>query len=173
MDAEALDLPTGSVDAVTCGFGVMFFPHLATALAEFRRVLKPGGRVAISTWAEPDPNYAWEYEMWRAYGIWERHPMAQMAQQLSAPAELVAVLEAAGFREIQVMAEIDFLQHADPAAWWERTLALGSGRASLESLGPERAAQFKHEALARLAALAGATGLTQRVTANFGLARNP
>ena len=44
MDAEQLDFPDAEFDRVLCGFGVMFFPHLDQALAEFRRVLKPGGR---------------------------------------------------------------------------------------------------------------------------------
>ena len=50
MDAEQLDFPDASFDRVLCGFGVMFFPHLDQALGEFRRVLKPGGRLGVSTW---------------------------------------------------------------------------------------------------------------------------
>lgn len=50
MDAEQLEFPDASFDRVLCGFGVMFFPDLPRALAEFRRVLKPGGRLGISTW---------------------------------------------------------------------------------------------------------------------------
>ncbi len=50
MDAESLDFPDASFDRVLCGFGIMFFPQLDRALGEFRRVLKPGGRVALSTW---------------------------------------------------------------------------------------------------------------------------
>jgi ubiquinone/menaquinone biosynthesis C-methylase UbiE len=42
-DATALPYGDGEFDAVTCQFGVMFFPDKAAALAEVRRVLKPGG----------------------------------------------------------------------------------------------------------------------------------
>jgi ubiquinone/menaquinone biosynthesis C-methylase UbiE len=50
MDAERLEFPDAAFDRVLCGFSVMFFPHLDQALSGFRRVLKPGGRVGVSTW---------------------------------------------------------------------------------------------------------------------------
>jgi SAM-dependent methyltransferase len=53
MDAEQLELPDGSFDAVTCACGLIFFPDAHRALTEMRRVLKPGGRVAIGVWDEP------------------------------------------------------------------------------------------------------------------------
>ena len=53
MDAEQLELPDASFDAVTCACGLIFFPDADRALTEMRRVLKPGGRVAIGVWDEP------------------------------------------------------------------------------------------------------------------------
>jgi O-methyltransferase/aklanonic acid methyltransferase len=50
MDAEELTFPAESFDCVTCGFGVMFFPDQDRALAQMRRVLKPRGSLALSTW---------------------------------------------------------------------------------------------------------------------------
>ena len=50
MDAEHLDFPDASFDRVLCGFGIMFFPNQMRALGEFRRVMKSGGRLAVSTW---------------------------------------------------------------------------------------------------------------------------
>jgi SAM-dependent methyltransferase len=47
-DGQALSFPDGSFDAVLCSLGLMFFPAPAQGLAEFRRVLRPGGRVAVS-----------------------------------------------------------------------------------------------------------------------------
>jgi demethylmenaquinone methyltransferase/2-methoxy-6-polyprenyl-1,4-benzoquinol methylase len=43
-DAEALPIASGSVDAVTIAFGLRNVTHMEAALAEMRRVLKPGGR---------------------------------------------------------------------------------------------------------------------------------
>jgi SAM-dependent methyltransferase len=47
-----------SFDAVTCKDGLMFFPDIAAAVREMRRVLKPGGRYAFSVWGEADANPA-------------------------------------------------------------------------------------------------------------------
>jgi demethylmenaquinone methyltransferase/2-methoxy-6-polyprenyl-1,4-benzoquinol methylase len=43
-DAEALPLPDASFDAYTVAFGIRNVTHIDKALAEARRVLKPGGR---------------------------------------------------------------------------------------------------------------------------------
>jgi SAM-dependent methyltransferase len=52
QEASALSLPfePGSFDVVVCQQGLQFFPDRPLALAEMRRVLRPGGRVGISTW---------------------------------------------------------------------------------------------------------------------------
>jgi len=52
MDAEALDLPTAAFDVVLCSLGLMYMPDPERALAEMRRVLRPGGRLALSIWGE-------------------------------------------------------------------------------------------------------------------------
>jgi ubiquinone/menaquinone biosynthesis C-methylase UbiE len=52
LDAERLDLPDGSVDGVLSRFGYILKGDPPPALAEIRRVLRPGGRLAFSVWAE-------------------------------------------------------------------------------------------------------------------------
>lgn len=46
-DALALDLPSGSFDAVTIAFGLRNLQDRARGLAEMRRVLRPGGRLLV------------------------------------------------------------------------------------------------------------------------------
>ncbi len=53
MDAEALDLPDESFDAVLCRFGLMFLLNLAGALSGIHRLVAPGGRFAAAVWGEP------------------------------------------------------------------------------------------------------------------------
>ncbi len=48
MDIEKLDFPDASFDAAACGHGLQFAPNLSRALAEARRVLRPGARFAAS-----------------------------------------------------------------------------------------------------------------------------
>ncbi len=49
-DVEALPYDDASFDVVTSQFGHMFAPRPSVAVAEMLRVLKPGGRIAFSTW---------------------------------------------------------------------------------------------------------------------------
>src|SRR5919198_6190853 len=50
MQAEWLDLPAAAGDGVLCRFGYMLLVDPEAALRETRRVLKPGGRVALAVW---------------------------------------------------------------------------------------------------------------------------
>ena len=56
VDAQAIDLPADSVDGVLCRWGYMLMPDPQRALEETRRVLRPGGRLAFSVWADADLN---------------------------------------------------------------------------------------------------------------------
>ncbi len=56
MDAERIELDDDSVDGVLCRCGYMLMPDPAAALAETRRVLKPGGRVTLAVWREAQRN---------------------------------------------------------------------------------------------------------------------
>jgi SAM-dependent methyltransferase len=56
IDAERIELDSGSVDGVLCQSTYMLTADPAAALAETRRVLRPGGRLALSVWGAPDRN---------------------------------------------------------------------------------------------------------------------
>jgi len=53
-DAEALPYPDASFDVVLSQFGHMFAPRPEVTVSEMLRVLRPGGRVAFSTWPPDD-----------------------------------------------------------------------------------------------------------------------
>jgi SAM-dependent methyltransferase len=58
IDAERIELDADSVDGVLCQSGYMLMADPVAALSETRRVLRPGGRVALSVWGAPERNPA-------------------------------------------------------------------------------------------------------------------
>jgi SAM-dependent methyltransferase len=56
IDAERIELETDSVDGALCQSTYMLTADPAAALAETRRVLRPGGRLALSVWGAPERN---------------------------------------------------------------------------------------------------------------------
>jgi SAM-dependent methyltransferase len=56
IDAERIELDADSVDGVLCQSGYMLMADPAAALSETRRVLRPGGCLALSVWSAPERN---------------------------------------------------------------------------------------------------------------------
>ncbi len=52
-DAQALQVPDGACEAITIAFGLRNLPDRKLALAEMRRVLRPGGRLFILEFSRP------------------------------------------------------------------------------------------------------------------------
>lgn len=56
LELEWIDLPTASVDAVLCRWGLMLSLDPAAAAHEARRVLRPGGSISVAVWDDPQAN---------------------------------------------------------------------------------------------------------------------
>jgi SAM-dependent methyltransferase len=79
--AEALPFPDASFDAVVCQFGLMFVADRPAAVAEMRRVLRPGGRLAVAVWASIEAIPAFAAEL----ALFERLAGPAAADALRAP----------------------------------------------------------------------------------------
>lgn len=56
-DVDELPFSDNTFDAICCHFGFMFFPDMLLMAKEMVRVLKPGGKMAISVWNVPEKNF--------------------------------------------------------------------------------------------------------------------
>ncbi len=165
MDAEQLDFSDASFDSVLCGFGIMFFPNLDRALSEFRRVLKSGGRLAVSTWQ-----------------ISQTHDLGVVLNDLglgrldepgwiSDPAQLAGVLTNAGFTGVRVIADSHDFHYESIDQYWQN--ALGTGvRRWLDALDAEQEERVRAVLAERVASHQRPDGLYLEATALLATARN-
>jgi SAM-dependent methyltransferase len=105
-DGQALSFPDKTFDVVLCSTGLMFFPDPARGLSEFRRVLIPGGRVAVSV-AGPSPGRSYNGRINVALARYVPG-MADVNDRYFAigeAARLVSLLDDAGFVDVETRAE--------------------------------------------------------------------
>ena len=105
IDAQQIELADDSVDGVLCRLGYMFMPDRPAALSETRRVLRPGGRVALAVWGAPQRNPFFSII---AMTLVERglmpppDPNGPGLFSMGSPERIGALLDDAGFDDIQI-----------------------------------------------------------------------
>lgn len=135
-DFENLGLPNESFDAIVCVFGIFFVPDMLAAVRELWRMVRPGGKLAITSWGEkvfePANQNLWDIiealrpDLGRKITPWER---------INDPASLQSLLEAGGATHVEVFAEAGTHKLATPSDWW--TMILGGGlRGTIDQLDP-------------------------------------
>jgi SAM-dependent methyltransferase len=130
LNAEWIDLPVASVDAVLCRWGYMLMADPPAALRETRRVLRPAGRVALAVWDSIERN---PWALLPMQELVERGVSAVPAPDVPGPfalgsAERVSeLLEQAGFAEVRVETLELHRLHASFEEFWDSTLDLSRG----------------------------------------------
>lgn len=125
IGAEWIDLPLASVDAVLCRWGYMLLADPSAALTETRRVLRPGGRVALAVWDAVQHN-PWAFlpslEMIERGLASAPSPGAPGPFALGDPERLRELLAQAGFTEIDVQTLAIEQRYPSFGDCWETTL---------------------------------------------------
>jgi ubiquinone/menaquinone biosynthesis C-methylase UbiE len=147
-DMLGLRFPVASFDAVVCVFGIFFVPDMARAAGELWSRVRPGGKLAITTWGpnfcEPANDAFWRSiknvrpDLYKGFNPWDR---------INNPASLKKILDEAGVASPEIIAEnrLHPIESADD--WW--TIVLGSGyRGTIEQLTQAEREKVKETNLA-------------------------
>lgn len=139
QSGDLMNLPfeDGSFDTAVCVFGIFFVPEMEAALRELRRVVRTGGRVAITTWGprffEPASTFFWNSirdvrpDLYKGFNPWDR---------ISEVDAILMLLAGAGLTELEALAESDSQTINEPEDWW--AMIMGSGyRGTVEQLSSE------------------------------------
>ncbi len=151
-DAISTGLPDGIYDAVVCVFGVFFAADMAAFAAEMWRLVRPGGKLAVTTWGpslfEPANQYFWaavrevEPSLFKAFNPWD---------EITTPQALDELLALAGVPNPMAVAVPGQHQLGHPDDFWD--VVLGSGyRATIDALSQSQRDRLRDRLLSELRA---------------------
>jgi len=166
MDAEHLNFEDCTFDQVFCGFGLFFFPHVDQALKEFRRVLKPGGELFISTWRERDHCQKVLGEALEKMGIQGKAIFHNFEEK-----EFISqTLMNNGFDEIEITHD-EYRQVYPSFEDWINSLWSHACRGKMEKLRPEQLSHLKNDLEEKLHTVINKEGLSEFLRAYYSRAK--
>lgn len=118
MNGEELEFEDGSFDSAISMFGVCLFDKRKRGLEEMLRVVVPGGRVVLSSWAEPAHNSLHGVGMAALRAALPELPVPEPLP-MQEPAACVSELEAVGFEQVTAQVFQRRLRFASVAEYWQ------------------------------------------------------
>ena len=161
MDAEHLEFPEARFDVLTAAFALFFLPDPGRAAAEFQRVLRPGGVVAVSTWGTEDERWNFQDDLLAAAGSPRRRALQQPFDRAE---DVTQLLGTAAFTDLQVHEEETEIRFASKQQWWDWRWSF-SVRGLLEQLAPEALVAYREACFREMDALQTVDGYPLRLTA--------
>jgi SAM-dependent methyltransferase len=170
MDGARLAFGDETFDVVVCGFTLDLVSDPEGLLAEARRVLRPGGRLAVSTWAADCPYFDWLAEALDG-GPSGRRVRREVPPAASAEG-LRRLLGRAGLTAVDIGTVDRRFVYTDADLWW-RSLWSHCPRAVLERLGGPALRRLLPAMRERARDLSGPDGIRAELRAHLGVARRP
>src|SRR5512143_2567700 len=119
-DAQALPYADGTFDAAFSMFGLMFFPDRKRGFAEIYRTLKPGGSIAVTSWAPLDQSPAMQTMFGALRAIKPDLPQPQRSvTTLENPERFMQEMQEAGFRNIEIRQVTKAFPVGSTGEFWE------------------------------------------------------
>ncbi len=118
LDGQALPFADGRFDAVICQLGLMFFIDPARGLSEFYRVLRSGGRVAVSVTTTPERSLFARIGAVIARHVPERADKLNRFFSIPSAERLRSLIAGVGFREVDVQSESRAIEFASFAIYF-------------------------------------------------------
>jgi ubiquinone/menaquinone biosynthesis C-methylase UbiE len=174
MDAENIDYPDASFDAVTMRFGLMFCPDPVRAVAEVRRVLRPGHRAVFVVWDEPSKNPFFTtigQVVAQFVPMPPPDPSLPGVFRLAPPGELKRVMQAGGLDDVAVESRETEMTYRSLDEYWQIQTDLAAPlKAAIATLGSDDVARLKQAAIEAARAFARPDGtVVFRATALGGV----
>jgi ubiquinone/menaquinone biosynthesis C-methylase UbiE len=155
MDGAILALASDSFDVAVMAFVLPHIPDPVSALAEVHRVLRSGGAIGLTTWADTRSSPALELfgRTLDEHGADDPDPAYVCHEAVSTPEKVRALLQAAGFAGVRGRTE-PFELRLDLESFMACRTRLGAGWRRLARMSEEARAACVADARARLAKLA-------------------
>lgn len=170
MDAEQLEFRNGYFDGVACGLAIFLFPDPAKAVAEWLRILRPGGRAAFSAFGEGA--FSGLFDDLAARLDATGTPVESGWFRRMAPEECVELLTSGGFVEAEVETAQVGYHLANAVDWWE-VVEHTSLAALVDSLPAEQRESMRKDHLRAVEKLMGEEGLRVDVEVHLTRGRRP
>ncbi|HEX4092467.1 MAG TPA: methyltransferase domain-containing protein [Trebonia sp.] len=169
MDAAALEFPDATFDLVVAGFVLHIMADPVAAVAEVKRVLRPGGQFAftIPGRADGSPN-PWQDPFDELFAEYRKYRLSKSGYSPN-QADEEELLSEAGFTDVSWQTVEIAIPIADGETYWRFQLSHGVG-ATLNDLPDDKRTEF-HDRL--LAAVDSSGGMTMRQSATLALASRP
>jgi ubiquinone/menaquinone biosynthesis C-methylase UbiE len=159
-DAECLPFDTGSFDAVISTCGVMFASRQEAAAAELARVVRKGGRIALTTWVS-DGTLSKMFEVMKRYMPPPPTPAPRSPFEWGRTERITELLGHAF--KLQFEKGVSYYREPSAEAAWN-TFSTGYGptRTLASNLDPDRRAAFRNDFIAFHAAFPSELGICVR-----------